>query len=352
MYWVPATGSPFTPSNVSGTTITVSSTSNLTAGMYVESATYNINTTISSITNLTQFVVASATNITTSTPLNIGTWVTAVVGAQGVQGSTGAQGATGTSTALATVNLTTQSAAQAATTLYTPASDGLFTITYYAKVTTAATTSSTLGVFSVISTDTDSNVVTTVGQSTQQNSLTAGFISGSITVYAKASTAIQYSLGYASSGATAMQYELRIVVAGTIAPSVSGTVSSFNGRTGAVTPASGDYTFSQVSGTAALATQVSGTLPVANGGTNLTTFTAANNAIYSTSASAITAGTLPVLAGGTGVTTSTGSGNNVLSASPTLTGTITETGTTIVTQTGGSFSSNDDETMTIMGAWI
>lgn len=33
-------------------------------------------------------------------------------------------------------------------------------------------------------------------------------------------------------------------------------------------------------------------------------------------------GTLPVLNGGTGVTTSTGSGNNVLSASPTLTGTI------------------------------
>lgn len=95
MYWVPATGSPFTPSNVSGTTITVSSTSNLTAGMYVESSTYNINTTISSITNGTQFVVASATNITTSTPLNIGTWVTAVVGAQGFQGNQGNQGAQG-----------------------------------------------------------------------------------------------------------------------------------------------------------------------------------------------------------------------------------------------------------------
>jgi hypothetical protein len=38
----------------------------------------------------------------------------------------------------------------------------------------------------------------------------------------------------------------------------------------------------------------------AYGGTGLTTFTAANNAIYSTSASALTAGTLPVPAGGTG----------------------------------------------------
>lgn len=52
-----------------------------------------------------------------------------------------------------------------------------------------------------------------------------------------------------------------------------------------------------------LATAVTGTLGTANGGTGLTTFTAANNAIYSTSSSALTAGTLPVLAGGTGGTT-------------------------------------------------
>ena len=39
-------------------------------------------------------------------------------------------------------------------------------------------------------------------------------------------------------------------------------------------------------------------------------------------------------------------------ASPTFTGTITATGTTIVTQTGGAFSNDDDQTMTIMGAWI
>jgi hypothetical protein len=61
-----------------------------------------------------------------------------------------------------------------------------------------------------------------------------------------------------------------------------------------------------------------GTIPTGYGGTGLTTFSAANNALYSTSASALAAGTLPVAAGGTGVTTSTGSGNNVLSTSPTL----------------------------------
>lgn len=67
------------------------------------------------------------------------------------------------------------------------------------------------------------------------------------------------------------------------------------------------------------AVTLAGTLGTANGGTGLTTFTAANNAIYSTSASAVTAGTLPVLAGGTGVTTSTGTGSTVRSTSPVLT---------------------------------
>jgi len=56
----------------------------------------------------------------------------------------------------------------------------------------------------------------------------------------------------------------------------------------------------------------------AYGGTGLNSFGAANYALYSTSSSALTAGTLPVAAGGTGVTTSTGTGNVVLSSSPTL----------------------------------
>lgn len=61
-----------------------------------------------------------------------------------------------------------------------------------------------------------------------------------------------------------------------------------------------------------------GTIQSAYGGTGLTTFTAANYALYSTSASVLVAGTLPVAAGGTGVTTSTGSSSVVLSTSPTL----------------------------------
>ena len=60
-----------------------------------------------------------------------------------------------------------------------------------------------------------------------------------------------------------------------------------------------------------LTTGVTGTLPTGNGGTNLTTFTAANNAIYSTSASALTAGTLPIAAGGTGATTASAALSNL-----------------------------------------
>jgi len=58
-------------------------------------------------------------------------------------------------------------------------------------------------------------------------------------------------------------------------------------------------------GKVGLGTHVSGTLPTANGGTNLTSFTS-GGAVYATSTSALTTGTLPVTAGGTGVTTLSG----------------------------------------------
>jgi len=69
------------------------------------------------------------------------------------------------------------------------------------------------------------------------------------------------------------------------------------------------------------------TITPAYGGTGLTTFTAANNALYSTGATTLTAGTLPVAAGGTGQTTAvaafnalnpmTTTGDIIYEASPT-----------------------------------
>jgi hypothetical protein len=86
----------------------------------------------------------------------------------------------------------------------------------------------------------------------------------------------------------------------------------------------GTYNFNTATadfGTATItnATWNGGTIASGYGGTGLTTFTAANGALYSTSASALAAGTLPVAAGGTGVTSSTGTGSVVLSTSPSLT---------------------------------
>ena len=75
------------------------------------------------------------------------------------------------------------------------------------------------------------------------------------------------------------------------------------------------------------------TIGSAYGGTGLTTFTAANNAIYSTSSSALTAGTLPIAAGGTSATTAAAA-FNALSPITTTGDLIIGTGTNTASRLG------------------
>ena len=91
-YFQPTTGSPATVASVSGTTITVQGTVAFVSGMSVANTGAGINTTITSVIGPNSFTVGSTTGITTSTPLTIGTWVSAVVGAQGYQGTAGSPG--------------------------------------------------------------------------------------------------------------------------------------------------------------------------------------------------------------------------------------------------------------------
>lgn len=121
---------------------------------------------------------------------------------------------------LATVDLTAQSAAIGATTIYAvPASGvGMYRVSWVADITTAATTSSVLGgaagfqvrftspTDSVVKTDSPTNI------NSSATNTTGTSVSGVEVVYCKASTNLQYLFGYTSVGVTAMVYELHIKV--------------------------------------------------------------------------------------------------------------------------------------------
>lgn len=115
-------------------------------------------------------------------------------------------------------DLTVQAAAQSTVTLYTvpntAVAQGQYAITYSAVITQAATTSCTLGGangFQVTFTDNDTGAsVTTLAGPTSSTNSVGTQVNGTIAVNAKVNTAIQFSFGYTSSGATAMQYALHI----------------------------------------------------------------------------------------------------------------------------------------------
>jgi hypothetical protein len=117
----------------------------------------------------------------------------------------------------ATIDVTGQTAALTAQTLYTPAASGMFRISWTADMTTADTTSSTLGGtngFQVTYTSpTDSVSKTTVpGNSVTSAANTTGTaIGGCLVVYAKTGVAMTYSFGY-TAGTGNMAYELHVKV--------------------------------------------------------------------------------------------------------------------------------------------
>ena len=97
-----------------------------------------------------------------------------------------------------------------------------------------------------------------------------------------------------------------------------------------------------------------GIVKVTNGGTGTSTAPAVGSIPLGSSTSAYTPlaiGTNGQLLTSNGTTATWATASFAPTASPTFTGTITATGTTIVTQTGGAFSNDDDQTMTIMGAF-
>jgi hypothetical protein len=123
----------------------------------------------------------------------------------------------------ASVDLTAQTAAVTTTTLFAIVTAGQYLLTWNAKVTTAAGTSSTLGPLTIVYTDPDSVAQTitaaaqiaagTIATSSTGNTTTTVLIGVPMLLNCKAATNVTYALAYASNAANAMNYNLHLRLA-------------------------------------------------------------------------------------------------------------------------------------------
>lgn len=109
-----------------------------------------------------------------------------------------------------TVGLTAQGAAIVTTAIPTPRlSAGLYRVTCYARITRAATISSSL---TVTISWTDGGIACSQSFAAVAGNTTATSQSGSLLVRVDEATTISYATAYASSGATSMLYQLDVRV--------------------------------------------------------------------------------------------------------------------------------------------
>lgn len=83
-------------------------------------------------------------------------------------------------------------------------------LTFYAKVTQAATTSSVLGPFTFTYTDCGDGTSQVLTIASAAGNLTSTQINGTVIACVKPSTTPTFTMGYTSVGATPMQYEMHI----------------------------------------------------------------------------------------------------------------------------------------------
>lgn len=120
---------------------------------------------------------------------------------------------------VAALDATAQSANIASTPLFTPSATGNYQVSIYIVVTQAATSSSSLPQGQISWTDPDTNgsisnqtiSATSAANSAGTNSAGAG--ANTRVIHAKAGSAVSFqTTGYASSGATAMQFAAHVTV--------------------------------------------------------------------------------------------------------------------------------------------